>query len=226
MRRRSGRGGERVGVGLSLVRGSAKECALMLVASLAISLGCGLLLPHVRAKLWPSFTGDAQNLMLIEDTRAAERGEARLSREQYLTWAARRQRVFQSFAFYEVRREVVGDSVGRERVTMAYATANLFDVLRSGVKGVSSANNGRMQGVVVSPELWRAVAENLADSSAPVIRIGAQGVCCERCGARGGFVLAWAPECLGAGAKRDQPGGCKWFHSGACQPELSGGHLA
>ena len=196
--------GERAGV----VRGSAKECVLMLVAALAISLGFALLLPGVRTRLWPSVVGDAQELMLIEGTRAAEVGKATLSREQYLTWAARRQRVFQSFAFYGVRHAVLGDSVGRERVAMAYASANVFDVVRGKVKRIAPSSGG-MQGVIVSPELWRAVAENSADGSVAVLKIGAQefmvsGVAPAAASALPGHPNAWMLE--GAGGPSETEG--------------------
>ena len=193
--RASGEGG----VGANVVRGSARDCGLVLAALLAISSGLGLLLPGVRARLWPSFVGDAQNLMLIEDTLAAEHGKAELSREQYRTWVARRQRIFQSFAFYEMRSEVLGDVVGHTRVRVAYASANLFDVLRGGVKRMSSPDGGALQEVVVSPELWRTVADNAPDGTAAVIKLGAQeyavrGIAPPMASALPGHPNAWVLE--------------------------------
>lgn len=150
-----------VGMGGGDMRGSARECGLLLLALLAMSVGVGLLLPNVRSRLVPLRGPDAQNLMLIENTDRADQGDATLPAAQIFAWRGRRQQIFESFAFYHLRsaRFAEGSLGGRpDPMRVAYATENLFEVL--GLPVVFHEHPDRQRGdgamgIVLSRELWR-----------------------------------------------------------------------
>lgn len=140
---------------LTCTKGSAQQCAMLLVGVLALSVLVGVALPNVRVHLWPSHASQAQRLVLIEEPSAAEHGHHTLAAAQYLVWSGFRQHIFQSFLFYRVRDATL--SAGESTpvtIRLATATDNAFSTL--GLPLQQPVSSSSMQrGIVLSAALWR-----------------------------------------------------------------------
>ena len=134
-------------------RGSALQCLLCLIAALAVSYGFSRLLPGVRAEIDPSHYKVRPDLILIQDAASTNDAVATISARDYTTWASRRQRYFDEFAFYRIARDLVSaDANETEPWTIAHASPNLFSILGLAVRFASDDNP---PGVVLSDTIWR-----------------------------------------------------------------------
>jgi hypothetical protein len=142
---------------LAASQGSASHCMLVLGAVLAASYSMTLLLPGVRAEHFLSKYRADPALVMIQYTNNRKAGPT-ISSRQFRTWAGRRQKYFDGFAFYRITPEVVSTSphiqTGWE---VAGASSNLFVLLGLPVRYEEPADQtlGDFSKVIISDVVWK-----------------------------------------------------------------------
>ncbi len=164
-------------VPLATTKGSALQCLQFLVIVIAVSYGIALLLPGVRATLEPTHSRIAPSLVLIRNARYSEDSTPTISAEQFEAWKRRRQQLFDGFAFYTVRHEVVPVTQhGSATLGVAHASANLFELLRLSLRvpladGTAADNVPR---VILSEAAWRTKFGRRPDVAGQMMKIGSR----------------------------------------------------
>ncbi len=164
-------------VPLATTKGSALQCLQFLVMVIAVSYGVGLLLPGVRATLEPSHSPIAPGLVLIHNARYNEDSTPTISAEQFEAWRRRRQQLFDGFAFYTVRQEVVaGVPEGQTTLGVAHASANLFELLRMALRIPFAEGNATDSAprVILSEAVWRTKFGRRPDVAGQRVKIGSR----------------------------------------------------
>jgi hypothetical protein len=164
-------------------RGSAAQCILVLAGAAAASSLAALLLPGVRAELRPPPYEVRPGVILIQNARSGSDSVATIPFEEFQIWKERRQRYFDSLAFYRVRRETVfteaGSRIGLRAGSgtgwkVAHASSNLFALLGLPIRfqqlaGGASAN---LPGVILSEEAWNRDFSGDPHIAGSVMRVG------------------------------------------------------
>lgn len=140
---------------LARIRGSAGGCTIFLMVLLLFSLLAGICLPNVRLHLVPSHVANAERLVFVENSLAADHGVNTLSYEQYLTWSSYRQHIFQSFAFYRVDHVALSTAESMpSNIRLATATENMFATLGLRLDEPGSLPAGT-RGLILGAEIWQ-----------------------------------------------------------------------
>ena len=191
------------------VKGSARECLGMLAALLAISLGIGLLLPRVRAHLVPATSHGAPGLVVIGNTDAAEHSVYTLPESQYATWRQRRQRIFQSFAFYAVSAASMrcsAKAAPSAPIRLAHASRNVFELLGLPAAPIPRPATNHGPGLVVSRELWQSCFDQVPARAGNVVWLGSQRFLVQAIASMATAQLPGHPDAwLLAGGTRQEP---------------------
>jgi hypothetical protein len=127
-------------VPLATTMGSAPQCILFLTAILAFSGIVALLLPPVRAQLRGTHYRDARNLMLLQDAQYTGDATPTIQRQDFFTWKARHQHLFDAFAFYRIVREPLTQHSAQRsnpaasRLAIVHASSNLLELLGTPIR--------------------------------------------------------------------------------------------
>ncbi len=152
---------------------SATSCALVLTVFALVTCAAALLVPETRRALAPPVTSD-RNLYLIAPHGQAETDLPLVRLSEFRAWSARRQHLFDRFAFYEpvVRQIHIAPHVAPE-LTVARATPGLFDLL--GISpDLAPASSASIAGahLVLSEHLWRSAFHADPNISGQSFRVG------------------------------------------------------
>ncbi len=159
--------------------GSATQCTLLLAALIVISFGIALMLPGVRAEIRESRFHLSPDLVLIQSARAPNESSPTISAEQFRLWKARRQQVFDSFAFYKITQEPLPTaSHPRAALAIAHATPNLFQLVgipleqTQNNKATTELPNTVLPGVILSEALWTRTFHRDPNLAGKTVQIG------------------------------------------------------
>lgn len=179
---------------------SSTSCALVLTVFALITCALAWLLPDARRALAPPATND-RNLYLIAPHGQAETDLPLVRLSEFRAWSARRQHLFDRFAFYEpvVKQIHIAPHVAPE-LTVARATPGLFDLL--GISpDLAPASSASILGrhLILSEHLWRSAFHADPNISGQSIRVGLRaatvmGVLPDRAWRLPGHVDAWLLE--------------------------------
>jgi len=134
--------------------GSAAQCILALMAVAAASWAVAMWMPGVSTALQTAEYRTPQNLMMIQAGDYSLDSSPSISRLQYETWWARRQQIFDDFAFYQVRAERgLGGNSQASRV--AVASGNLFRMLGLPVRFADAEVRADLPRLILSDETWK-----------------------------------------------------------------------
>ena len=157
------RSGRQQWLSFAAMKGTPRQCILILVAILAASDAIALLLPGVRAELilWPRKVNP--NLVLIQRQESNYDSPPSISPAQFRSWKARRQKYFDGFAFYRVTQESVeqeplaGDRQRRTTWGVAHASSNLFMLLGVPVRFSDSTGTAGedLSEVILGEAAWK-----------------------------------------------------------------------
>jgi hypothetical protein len=139
-------------------QGSAWQCLLLLAAVLAAGYVLALRLPEVRAAMSSLRSGARPGSILIRQDAAKGPADPTLTFSRYQDWSWRKNRYFDGFAFYSLRREkVTAGSEAPSSWQVAEATANLFALLglRLQVGDGDDVADGPWPGIILSNAVWR-----------------------------------------------------------------------
>ena len=183
-------------------RGSAAQCLMALTAVLAVSYGISIVLPGVCAESHPSRYRVNPGLIMIKNGSPIDDSVATVAVEKYRIWKASRQRFFDGFAFYRMKRDrVMVSTNGAEGWNVAHASLNLFWMLGLPVRFMATEGEaeGETPGVVLSDETWKRNFGGNAQIAGSVVRIGGHEVRVIGVAAEGGWRLpgqvdAWLLE--------------------------------
>jgi len=143
---------------LATTMGSATQCVQVLFGLIAISFGVALLLPDVTAILHFSAYRDARKLMLLRDAHFSEDAVPTISASQYEVWKARRQDLFNGFAYYQIAPQSMvleGSAPDTPLVgPIASASSNLFNLLGLPVR-FSRQAPGSLPRLILSERMWK-----------------------------------------------------------------------
>jgi hypothetical protein len=145
------------------MKGTPRQCILILGTALAASYAVALLLPGVRAErsLWPRKVNP--NLVMIEREGSRDDSEPTISPQQFRSWEGRKQKYFDGFAFYWVSREAVSaetfawGSAAKPAWGVARASSNLFTLLGLPVEfaDAGAVVASSMPTVILSERVWK-----------------------------------------------------------------------
>jgi hypothetical protein len=176
--------------------GTAKQCLLALLAILAASYAIALLLPGVRAErsVWPRRVNP--NLVLIEKEGSGNNSGPTILPRKFRTWEGRKQKYFNSLAFYRVTRETVRPQLpstglpnlggsGAESAPasgpawrVARASSNLFTMMGLPVQFVEpeATAGSAMPAVILGEAVWKREFGADPHVSGIVLQLGMQTV--------------------------------------------------
>jgi hypothetical protein len=159
--------------------GSAAQCTLLLAALIVISFGIALMLPGVRAEIRESRFHLSPDLVLIQSARAPNESSPTISAEQFHLWKARRQQVFDSFAFYKITQEPIPTaSHPHAALAIAHATPNLFQLVgipleqTQNNKATTELSSTVLPGVILSEALWTRTFHRDPNLAGKTVQIG------------------------------------------------------
>lgn len=135
---------------------SASHCVVVLGSLLAATYSMTLLLPGVRAERFLSKYRADPGLIMIQTAGSFKSGPT-ISSRQFQSWAQRRQKYFDSLAFYRITPETV--STGLHFQTgweVAGASSNLFALLGLPVRYLSAADatGSDLPRIILSDNVW------------------------------------------------------------------------
>jgi hypothetical protein len=170
-----------------------------MTALLATSFGAARWLPGVSEVIHSTGYPEAQRLVMIQDESRLGDSVPSISPEQYRVWTTRRQGIFDDFAFYQVRPELVSSeahSATNKRI--AVASRNLFSLLDLPVRyaAIDLEIPRTMPKLILSEKLWRQQFGADPEISGHVVRVGSMDAVVEGIVAPGewklpGKVDAW-----------------------------------
>ena len=164
-------------VPLATTMGSPNQCLAFLACLVAIGYGIASFLPGVSATMHPPQYRDAHHLMLIQDSRYVEREVPAVSANQFLAWQSRKQDLFDSLAFYQLKRESVsGLPHTQVALGVAHASSNLLDLLGLPVR-FAQENRAADPGVaklVLSDAMWRRDFRSDPNIQGRTVRVGSR----------------------------------------------------
>ena len=183
-------------------RGSALQCLMALAAVLAVSYWISLVLPGVCAESHPARYRVNPGLIMIKNGSSIDDSVATVAVEKYRIWKASRQRFFDGFAFYRMKRDrVMMGANGAEGWNVAHASLNLFWMLGLPVRLMATAGDaeGATPGVVLSEEIWKRDFGGNPQLAGSVVRIGTRAAKVIGVASEGGWRLpgqvdAWLLE--------------------------------
>jgi hypothetical protein len=170
------------------MKGTPRQCILILGAILAASYFIALVLPGVRAErsLWPRKVNP--NLVMIQAEGFNDDSQPTISAAQFRSWEGRKQEYFDGFAFYRLTRETVqprlpvsgaqAKSAPGAAWRVARASSNLFTLLGlpvridgpGGMAGVAAGS--AMPEVILSEKVWKREFGADPNVAGELIRLG------------------------------------------------------
>jgi len=138
--------------------GTAAQCILALMAVAAASWATAMWMPGVSAALHAAEYRPPQNLMMIQTGAYPLDPSPSISRSQYETWSARRQQVFDDFAFYELKAErALGAGDAKVASHIAVASPNLLRILGVPVRfsPMDAEIPGSLPRLILSDTSWK-----------------------------------------------------------------------
>jgi hypothetical protein len=181
------RSGRQQWISFAAMKGTPRQCILILGAILAASYALALLLPGVRAErsLWPRKVNP--NLVLIQDKESNSFSLPSIAPAQFRSWKARRQKYFDGFAFYRVTQESVEQepAIGEwQRRTnwgvwgVARASSNLFTLLGLHVRFTQPSGTAGedLPEVILGEAVWKRQFGADTRVAGEVMRLGTRTV--------------------------------------------------
>ena len=140
----------------AVATGSAMRTLSVMLGLVVLSCGAGLLLPGVRNAWQPTPYRDTRNLIVIQNAASSDDATPTIEAAQFWRWKERKQKMFDEFAFFRLRPEMLLNS-GRNpiRVQIAEGSLNLFSALGLPVRFSPSSAGREMPQVILSDALWR-----------------------------------------------------------------------
>ncbi|MGO9337941.1 MAG: hypothetical protein ACLPY1_10580 [Terracidiphilus sp.] len=165
------------------MKGTPRQCILILGTALAASYAIALLLPGVRAErsLWSRKVNP--NLVLIQQEGSSNDTEPTISPRMFQSWEGRKQKYFDGFAFYRVTREPMetevpsNGTVVKSAWGVARASSNLFTLLGLPAEFADPGMvAGGVPAILLSEKAWKrdfAADEHIAGAE---VRLGQRTV--------------------------------------------------
>jgi hypothetical protein len=160
-------------------QGSAAQCILFLAAVLAASYAIALMLPGVRAQRIVSPRSVNPGVVLIQSSVSDDETPT-ISPGLYRAWKDRKQRYFESFAFYRVTSESVGRGSlstathPKDSWQVARASSNLFQLLGLPIllAAPSLEPNSNLPSVILSERIWAKEYDANPHIAGSTVRVG------------------------------------------------------
>lgn len=161
-------------ISLSIAKGSARQCLLLLGSIAVFGFGIALFLPSSRRELQPSPYRDAQNIVLIRDAAYVDDAVPTIPAGQFQSWTKRQQQLFDGFAFYRLGQETLFfSSHERSRINVAHASSNLFGLLGLPIRlAMADDNSYGLPRLVLSDTMWKKKFRGDAHVSGRMVWVG------------------------------------------------------
>jgi hypothetical protein len=162
---------------LSMARGSARQCLILLAVVAIASCGIATLLPNVRVQFQPTGYHLPVDLVLIRDAQATNDSVPTISGNQFRLWKKRRQQLFDNFAFYRIVDEPLSTAPSRRPVVrIAHSSSNLFELLHIPMRFTSPNRKAYadMPKMILSDAMWTREFNRNPYIAGRVVRVGSR----------------------------------------------------